>query len=287
MKKIAIFSGLKPIREIVDLREVLEARGHEVVLCNLSGVTVQNLADGSYIESLQDFDLVYYRTGFGEAGRLFLSQLLCDTETVFINPVLRDHPLCSNKIYQSLLATQAGITVPHTLFGRRCPFIDLQQSIGLPFIMKAAEGIQGANVYLIRNEADLQEKITETKGDVLFQKYIQNDGDYRVFVIGDTVHEIFKRIPQAGSFKANMSLGATGEAVADPVVREVLGSMALKIAGILNIEIGGIDIIRDSTDGEYYFIESNVNPGWKGLDQTLGTRTSDQVADYFESRMGL
>jgi len=122
-------------------------------------------------------------------------------------------------------------------------------------------------------------------GDIVIQKFIPNDGDYRVFMLGGEVYKVFKRVAQNNDFKNNMSLGAKGEAVNDPELLEQLGSMAATVVKAMDIEIGGVDIIKSATNGELYFLEVNINPGWRGLDATLGTDTAEAVADYLERRI--
>ena len=68
-------------------------------------------------------------------------------------------------------------------------------------------------------------------------------------------------------------------------LRERLGKIATTIVRALDIEIGGVDIIESAADGSLYFLEVNINPGWAGLDATLGTNTASAIADYFESRV--
>ena len=57
--------------------------------------------------------------------------------------------------------------------------------------------------------------------------------------------------------------------------------MATAVVAALELDIAGVDIIRHRETGELYFIEANVNPGWKGLDEALGCNTSAHIADWF------
>jgi len=151
--------------------------------------------------------------------------------------------------------------------------------------MKGAYGIQGKQVFLVHSTEQYVREMDSLRGEILAQELIPNTGDYRVFVIGGRVHEIFKRVPAVGSFKANIFQGGRGETVSDDLLRERLSKIAIRAATALSLDITGIDIIEHQQTGELYFIEANVNPGWKGLDTALGCNTSAVVADWFLERL--
>lgn len=281
--KIALFCAKRPVLEIQNLYSELRARGHSVVFIDSVGLSPSNFRAEEIKEKFSSFDLIYYRTGFGDAGKLRLATVLADCGTKIINRALFLHPQCENKLYQMIFATENGITIPETRFSRDETFAGLSEELGAPFILKAARGIQGKEVFLIKNEAEYKEVSSSLKGDLLYQRFVKNQGDYRVFVIGEKVHAIFKRVAAPDQFKNNISLGATGEAVTDEELRQHLSKIALTICQALSIEIGGVDIIQDSESGELYFLEVNVNPGWKGLDDILKTNTATAIADYFET----
>lgn len=281
--RIALIAS-RPIEEIQALAAELARRGHAVRLWPLDTLRPEQFTDGALAAELSSFDLVYYRSGFTDAGRAYLGRLLAQRPERLVNPVILKHPLASNKLYQAFMAREAGVPAPPSYMGRHISFAALAAEFGAPFILKAAEGIQGRRVYLVGSEAEYQSRLGDMPGDALMQPFIPNQGDYRVFVLGGRVFEIFKRVAAPGNYKNNMSLGARGEAVSDPALRERLSALALKMAAKMDIEIGGIDIIESSPDGALYFLEANINPGWKGLDATLGTDTAAAIADYFERR---
>lgn len=278
--KIAIMTS-RMIEEIKGLTEELRTRGHEVTLWPLDQIKPEMFVDGSLATELSRFDFVYYRSGFSDAGAFELGRLLEKTPSRLINRAVF-RPLTSNKIHQAIASIKCGIAIPPTFIGRNVSFDTLNKEFGLPFILKAAHGIQGDKVFLIHDKDTYNKRLDEVSSEVIFQKFIPNGGDYRVFVLGGEVHDIFKRVAAEGNFKNNMALGARGVRVTDVTMRERLAAIGTTIAKSMEIEIGGIDIIESSEDGQLYFLEVNVNPGWRGLDSTLGGNTAAAVADYFE-----
>ncbi|OGG85754.1 hypothetical protein A2392_03115 [Candidatus Kaiserbacteria bacterium RIFOXYB1_FULL_46_14] len=282
--KIALVAA-REILEIKELRKELSSRGHETILWPLDDLTPEQFVNGQLAEAWSGFDLIYYRSGMSDAGIEMLPSLLAGKSDRLVNQVFIKHPLSRHKIYQAFAAIKEGLPVPAMFIGRNIPFTKLAAELGLPFIFKGAQGIQGNKVFLVSDEQSYTTLLGSVEGDVLMQKFIQNDGDYRVFTIGGDVYQIFKRVAKDGSFKNNMSLGAKGEEVTDQDLRKRLGDMATTIVRALDIEIGGVDIIESAVDGSLFFLEVNVNPGWAGLDATLGTNTAAAIADYFESRV--
>lgn len=281
--KIALVAA-RPISEITQLHRELSSRGHDVILWPLDDLKPEQFVDGQLAAAWSEFDLIYYRSGMSDAGIEMLPRLLGNKTERLVNQVFLKYPLARHKIYQAFAAIEAELPVPPMFIGRNVPFTKLSAELGLPFILKGAQGIQGNKVFLVSDEETYTSLIGTVEGDVLMQKFIKNNGDYRVFTIGGEVYQIFKRVASEGSFKNNMSLGAKGEIVTNQNLRDRLGNIATKIVRALDIEIAGVDIIEADVDGELFFLEVNINPGWAGLDTTLGTNTAAAIADYFESR---
>lgn len=279
---VAIFSAGKPISEAVSLATELQRRGHGCDIVK-PRVTVTDLSSGSYFEQFSGYDLIYYRTGLGDAGRAEFARHLNTSSIQVVNRVVFDNALITNKIHQSIVVLRHKIHIPKTLVGRGWQYEEIVEQLGERFILKAAVGIQGAKVELCTSFEQYNDCLENYSGDVLMQEFIKNDGDYRVFLIGGKTHEIFKRTPKDGGFKANISQGGTGSPVTDTALRERLSAMAEQAATALGFDVVGIDIIISHDTGELCFIESNVNPGWKGLDQAVGCDTAGALATYLET----
>jgi len=275
----------KAVPELTLLRDELLFRGHDVAVWTPDSLSPEQLIDGTLANQFSGYDLIYYRTGLTDAGIFRWPDLLSNKTERLVNRGLLTHPFCYNKIYQSFAAIESGIKVPTTFLGGNIKFDLLVQKFGLPFIAKAPVGVRGKGVFLIDSEDAYKECVKHLGGEVLWQKFIKNDGDYRVFMIGGKLHSVYKRLPAPGNFKNNIAQGGRGEKVTDNKLLALLEHIGATIAAVLGIEVGGVDVIRGIEDDQLYFTEINVNPGWIGLDSTLGTNTAAAVADYFESRI--
>jgi RimK family alpha-L-glutamate ligase len=277
--KVLLITKDQPIVEIKKLATELAARNHEVIISSPS-LSIDSLSSDEFWGDYTDVDVVYYRTGFGDAARMVLYQKLKEKNIKMVNEPWLQNVLISNKAHQAIVAKIENITIPNTLIGRNHSFSVIEERLGCPFILKAAHGIQGNKVFLINSESEYLSELEKIEGDVLIQEYIQNDGDYRVFVVNGSVLAIFKRVPKSGDFRANIAQGGTGEEVPRGELYDQLSDFALRMSKAIKLDIVGMDIMVSQKTGELVFIEANVNPGWKGLEEALGVSITGQIADY-------
>lgn len=279
--RVGLYGNLKK------LERELATRSHDVSLLSAPAVPLGQMTSEVIVRQFNAHDVVYYYAGLGEALGVLARRLIGDNCRHVVNAAAIGSVFAQNKVYQSVMAHRAGISIPRSYTGRKMLFQELCRQLGVPFVAKAARGMRGDAVYLVHTEVEYEEMLSVTRGDIIIQEYVPNDGDYRVFVIGNQVHGIFKRVPAAGSFKANYSLGGSGQKVAsDSPLRPHLCEMALRVTRLFNVDIAGIDIMRSTKTGTLFFIEINTFPAWRGLDATTGLDTTVAIADYLERRCG-
>jgi RimK family alpha-L-glutamate ligase len=155
------------------------------------------------------------------------------------------------------------------------------KKLNFPFIAKHDLGSKGENVYLVKNKTE-GKQLKDIKKFV-FQNFITNDGDYRVFVIGGVPVGIMKRIAKKGSHLNNYSQGGSVQYITNTNIQNKLFSYAAKIAQICDLNICGVDIIRDSKTNKYYFLEVNSVPQWEGFAKTTKINISKKIIDYCKS----
>ncbi len=82
-----------------------------------------------------------------------------------------------------------------------------QGKLSFPFIKKPDLGARGEGVEVIGDSRQLDQLKNEEITGFVFQNFIENKGDYRVFVVGGKPIGVMKRIAQKGSFLNNVSRG--------------------------------------------------------------------------------
>jgi len=147
-----------------------------------------------------------------------------------------------------------------------------------PFIMKPNLGSKGNGVSLIKDENDLS-KILDTKNFV-FQNFIENKGDYRVFVVGGVCLGAIKRSSSDGSFLNNVSKGGTATNVLDEQILDALKNIATPIVSVFNLDMCGVDIIYDENKKEYKFLEVNTVPQFLGFEKATNFNVAREIILY-------
>lgn len=129
-----------------------------------------------------------------------------------------------------------------------------------PCIMKAKHGSHGNDNYLV-NSIDEVREISKRQSDKSFvlQRFVPNDGDYRILIIGDQTI-VIGRSAQEGTHLNNTSKGGLAAEVAiDSLPKEVI-EQAHAIAQHFKMTIAGVDVLQDKNTGEFYFLEVNDQP---------------------------
>lgn len=158
----------------------------------------------------------------------------------------------------------------------------------LPLIVKLSQGGRhGMGTFWIRNTenlTELKEKLLFKKDRVdsfLIQDFIENDGDYRVMVVGYKCIGGFKRAMKEEKLVMNKSLGKSVKL--DVLPDEVVGQ-AEKAAKVLGVEVAGIDLVMEKQTGKVYVIEVNEAPQFKVFEKRTGVNAAREILEYLKGK---
>lgn len=150
-------------------------------------------------------------------------------------------------------------------------------------VVKPLFGSQGLGVRkLLANEPLPVPMQQFVDGVYYFQQLIETADvphDYRVFVINGKVVAAMKRL--GSTWVNNVAAGGRCELVHQ---NEAISQLALQAAAAVNIDYCGVDIIQ-SLSGEYYVLEVNSIPAWKGLQSVTELNIAHLLVDDFLSRI--
>lgn len=150
-------------------------------------------------------------------------------------------------------------------------------------VMKPLFGSQGLGVRKLLAQETLPVPMQQfVDGVYYFQQLIETSEaphDYRVFVINGKVVAAMKRIGHG--WVNNVAAGGRCEAVC---VDERMKVLALKAASAVDIAYCGVDIIQ-AASGEYYVLEVNSIPAWKGLQSVTAVNVAQLLVDDFLSKI--
>ncbi|MCB1531184.1 MAG: RimK family alpha-L-glutamate ligase [Rhodospirillales bacterium] len=194
-----------------------------------------------------------------------------------------------DKMHTHQVLCENAIPTPITMLAKFPVDIDLiERTIGFPVVVKTLNGALGIGVFLIQNKKafqDLLELIGETNPDLLliFQKFVKaSEGrDLRLFTVDGEVIAAMERRAKEGDFKANYSSGGSVHFFEPD--QEAL-DIAVKTSKVLNIQIGGIDLLF-SENGGYTICEANTFPGFKGLEKASGVNVPEKIFQAMQRRL--
>lgn len=238
---------------IVDVCDILLACGDDDIIAH----------DMKHDRPVNEYDIVMWR---GAGIRRYDDMLrvvgvYCRRYSVkYMNDIFVGHQ--QSKLSQAAFFFDHNLPVAMTIAVNRAAFAgrDLLP-ITFPCIMKAVNGAHGKDNYVVHTIEEARAIDEASPGTrYVWQRFIENDGDYRVLVLGgDTL--IIKRTSTDGTHLNNTSQGGVAQlANAEELPAQAIAD-AKKVAAILNMDIAGVDIITDKArQNEHTLLEINTQP---------------------------
>ncbi|MDP1659030.1 MAG: RimK family alpha-L-glutamate ligase [Methylotenera sp.] len=282
------------------LKEAFAIRGVDAVFLSLQECVI-NLSGTSPTIQIPGFDVlppaVFVR---GIAGgtmqqvitRLNVLHMLSILHVKIYNDV-KAIERTVDKAMTSFLLKKNGISTPPTWVAEsRSQVANIRQIAAQnnqTLVLKPLFGSQGLGVRKLLAKESLPVPMQQFVDGVYYlQQLIETpmiDGnvaphDYRVFVIGGRVVAAMKRV--GNTWVNNVAAGGRCEKVAE---NEQLSTLALQAASALDIDYCGVDIIQ-AASGQYYVLEVNSIPAWKGLQSVAEINIAQLLVDDCLSKIG-
>lgn len=254
------------------------------------------LIDGSeiYVDSkcLKDFDYV------------IMGMMAKKTEIV--NPILQyldRHEIPhfnygtpsdrGNKTQDMYNLTRAGLPYVPTIIAssseEASSYIAKHWKNEYPVVCKVMNASQGDGVEKCNNEKELAKCFPDSKDPSyeefrMVQKFIPNDGDFRILVFDGKIITSVKRVAKDTNkdFRNNMSKGGKGYEMAAP---HMANQIALDSAKILKKEMAGVDLIQDKKTGVWYIMEVNTAPQYHYSQEITGIDFLQMLIDKIYSNL--
>lgn len=235
-----------------------------------------------------DFDLVHFLVvGDYKDQASALAQYLQSKGVRHVDRSAADYYQSLHKLHQTLLFTRAGVRVPKTVYMSKDElagsYDDLKEFLGLPFVVKGIHGKLGRDNYLIKNRGQFDRLWPAIDDDLIVQKFISNDGDYRIIIFGRQIKLIIKRPATRGTHLNNVSQTGKAELVNESELPASVRRMAVKAAHALNVDISGVDMVQDKETGLWYCLEVNENP--QIASGVFTDKKQKLLADYWKKKL--
>ncbi len=192
-----------------------------------------------------------------------------------------------DKLYTSILLSENNIKTPNTYVFRsktNAHSFLKKNMLNKQFIYKPLFGSQGDNIAIVSQPNDL-DVINNPSNVYYFQDYLHNEinHDYRVLVFRKADKFKYYYMTRYGnSFINNISKGAS---CLQEIINPKIIDLALKSSMLLGIDFCGVDIIQ--YNNEYYVIEVNSIPAWRGLQNVENENISQSFVDFIIEGKGL
>jgi len=209
---------------------------------------------------LKDFNFVFF--GFMSKFTPIVSMLISYLDNNKV-PYLKygTYKHLDNKAYEMHLVESLGYPYIPTIMTSRLTrkIVEHVKEFGFPVIVKDIDLNRGEGVWKVEDMEELKSKFAGNSKPMLIQKFVPNDGDYRVISIKNKVELVIKkqRIEGSKEFRANVARG--GKAVKGTLPPEII-SMCEDISKHLICDIVGFDVIQDIETKKYYIMETNSSP---------------------------
>jgi RimK family alpha-L-glutamate ligase len=186
-----------------------------------------------------------------------------------------------DKAMTSFLLRMHGVATPATWVCESRAQVELVRQNAAQsnqqLVLKPLFGSQGQGVRKLLSHELLPVPMQQYVDGVYYvQEFIESahkPHDYRVFVVGGKVVAAMKRLGE--SWVNNVASGGRCEAI---VPDEQMVALALKAAQAVDIDYCGVDIIQAAT-GEYYVLEVNSIPAWRGLQGVTDFNIAEVLVD--------
>ena len=286
--KIAILSKGSLNYTTKRLREVAEARGHDVVVVNYAKcyMTMEKSKPVVYYKgkALDHFDAIIPRIAqsYTKYGTAVVRQFEMQGSFTTASSIAINRSRDKLRSYQILARQDVGI--PKTVFARETANLDevVDLAGGAPVIIKVARGTHGNGVVLAETKkaakAVMQAFYVEGVNFMVQEFVAESAGtDIRALVVGGRVVASIERQSLDDDFRSNTHQGGTGKAVKLTPEEE---KTAIKAAKAMNLPVCGVDMMR-SVDGPKV-LEVNSSASIKTPEMVTQRDVATKIIEYIE-----
>lgn len=154
-----------------------------------------------------------------------------------------------------------GVSVPDTVWAGSCEtlikYIESLNDADFPLIVKANNGQKGRDNYLVKSREEALSIIQNTPVDMLVQKFIRNNGDWRIGVYGHVARWAIYRQNSGASHLNNTSAGGVATNISINKVPLKVRQLAEAAADACDLAISGVDVVEDIATKRLYVLEAN------------------------------
>lgn len=202
--------------------------------------------------------------------------------------------MSGSKLSEYMRLACFGLSVPMTVCAKtpilKTKFAGISKKLGLPFVLKEFKSDKGKFNYLVTSKKDFDKILNEASEKHIYmaQKFIPNDGFYRLYIMGKEMSLAIYRssVPHEDALKSHLNKPTGGANAKNIELDDVPGEaqdLALRAAHCMNRQIAGVDLVQDNITGAWYVLEVNNDPQIRS--GAFVAEKAAMVAKYFEAEL--
>jgi len=192
-----------------------------------------------------------------------------------------------NKTQDMYNLTRAGLSYVPTFITasseEASKYVATKWDSSYPIVCKVMNASQGDGVEKCDDAKELEKCFTDEKDPAyddfrMVQKFIPNDGDFRILIFDGKIIASAKRVAKdpKKDFRNNMSKGGHGYKMDAP---HEANQMALDSVKVLGKQMAGVDLIQDQSTGKWYIMEVNSAPQYHYFQEISGIDFPQMLID--------
>lgn len=231
---------------------------------------------------LSDYKSVFIRTiGREQITREVASIVAreCEKRKIKFADSVYKHYVNENKLIAGYILNDNRVLTPLTYYAgslNKRLIGEIKKTIGFPFIIKKTDSAKGRDVFLIKSNKELDVFLSkEDVKDYIFQEFLPNDYDYRVYITTNGKgFAITRSRTSKEEVTNNISKGGIRNYTS---LSSKMKKASIKAAKLLGINFAGVDFIEH--DKKIYVLEVNRAPSYSNMD-SRGKRAFDFLAEF-------
>lgn len=242
-------------------------------------------------KDLKGFDLIYIRL----VGKRFedvsiVADYARENRIIIVDKMYEESRFIRLPLAKGLeakLLYEASLPVPKTYFSSFLKILEVSpQVFGFPFVIKITTGKQGHGVWSPENMEELKKlayelEQKENNGErFISQEFIKAGVRIRVFVVGGKAKAGLVR-PTRWWRRFRNDKPEKSSFIKVPFKYSIL---AEKAAGVLGIDVAGVDILQEDSTGKLYVLEVNSAPRWASIKKDTGLNVEAEILKFLTNK---
>jgi glutathione synthase/RimK-type ligase-like ATP-grasp enzyme len=284
----------KNVKEYTTLDVDYECINYAPIVFYIDGLATKVINSANSGKDLADYTLTYFKTHnrnmeFATAIATYLqfkAKPFLDRELTNI--------ASQSKLTEYMKLACHGLPLPTSICAQTdiliTKFDEIIEKLGTPFVLKEIASNQGRNNFLINKQSDFKRILKAAAPDQVFlaQKYINNDGFLRIYVLGKEVGLAVKRTPAKHKDPLKVHLnkpngGANATQIDAAKLPVEIRELVIRAANALERQIAGVDLLQDNRSGTWYILEVNNAPQLR-TGSNIETK-AQMIAKFFDKEL--